>query len=46
VAPEGLLFIPSVASPSGAALLVVCNEVSGTTTIMRVTRPDAAAADR
>ena len=36
VAPEGLLFIPASASPSGAPLFVVCNEVSGTTTIMRV----------
>jgi hypothetical protein len=36
VAPEGLLFIPAAASPSGEPLVVVCNEVSGTTTIMRL----------
>ena len=36
VAPEGLLFIPASASPSGEPLVVVCNEVSGTTTLMRV----------
>jgi hypothetical protein len=36
VAPEGLLFIPAAASPSGEPLIVVCNEVSGTTTIMRL----------
>jgi hypothetical protein len=36
VAPEGLLFIPAAASPSGEPLIVVCNEVSGTTTVMRL----------
>jgi hypothetical protein len=36
VAPEGLLFIPASSSPSGEPLIVVCNEVSGTTTLMRV----------
>lgn len=43
VAPEGVLFIPAQASPSGAPLVVVCNEVSGTTTIMRI-QPSAAPA--
>lgn len=34
--PEGLTFIPATASPNGYPLLVVGNEISGTTTIFRV----------
>ncbi|MEF2280076.1 hypothetical protein V3W47_17425 [Deinococcus sp. YIM 134068] len=34
--PEGLLFIPAADSPDGQPLLVVANEVSGSTTLSRV----------
>lgn len=34
--PEGLLFVPAADSPNGKALLIVGNEVSGTTTIYQV----------
>jgi len=34
--PEGLVFIPATDSPGGEPLLVVANEVSGSTTVFRV----------
>jgi len=34
--PEGILFIPSSESPNGKALVVVGNEVSGTTTVYEI----------
>lgn len=36
--PEGLRFIPASDSPTGEALLVVANEISGTTTVYSVTQ--------
>jgi len=36
VGSEGVLLIPALESPDGSPLLVVCNEVSGTTTLIRV----------
>lgn len=37
LAPEGMTLIPAARAPGGAALLVVANEVSGTTSIFRLT---------
>jgi 2',3'-cyclic-nucleotide 2'-phosphodiesterase/3'-nucleotidase/5'-nucleotidase len=37
--PEGLLTIPSHASPTGQPLLIVCNEVSGTMTVVELSLP-------
>ena len=34
--PEGLAFIPAASSPTGAPLLAVANEVSGTTTLFSI----------
>ena len=34
--PEGLYFVPAADSPNGEALLIVGNEVSGTTAIMQI----------
>ena len=34
--PEGLLFIPAGASPNGKPLLVIGNEISGTTTLLQI----------
>lgn len=34
--PEGLFFIPAADSPNGEALLIVGNEVSGTTVVYHI----------
>jgi hypothetical protein len=39
--PEGILFIPAAQSPNGQPLLVVSNEISGTTTLYGLGRPRA-----
>ena len=38
--PEGIIFIKAVDSPTGGDLLVVGNEVSGTTTLYTVTQTE------
>lgn len=37
IAPEGLVFVPATASHTGKNMLIVSNEVSGTTTIYEIT---------
>lgn len=36
VGPEGLIFIPAEDSPNGQSLLVITNEVSGSTTVLAI----------
>ncbi|HNT77081.1 MAG TPA: hypothetical protein PKH77_18885 [Anaerolineae bacterium] len=36
VSPEGLKFVPAAYSPTGAALLVIANEISGSTAVYEV----------
>jgi hypothetical protein len=38
--PEGLTFIPAEESPQGRPLLVVANEVSGSTTVFEIAGAD------
>lgn len=35
--PEGMVFVPADDSPNGAPLLLVGNEISGTTAIFQIT---------
>jgi len=39
VSPEGMTFVPAAQSPNGTPLLLVANEVSGTTTVYEVRVP-------
>ena len=36
LAPEGIVFVPAEESPIGEPLLLVANELSGTTTVWRI----------
>jgi hypothetical protein len=36
LAPEGIVFVPASDSPTGAPLLLVANELSGSTTVFAV----------
>lgn len=40
VSPEGMVFVPAPQSPNGTPLLLVANELSGTTTIYEVRVPN------
>jgi LPXTG-motif cell wall-anchored protein len=39
VSPEGMIFVPGAQSPNGVPLLLVANELSGTTTVYEVRVP-------
>ena len=39
VSPEGMVFVPAAQSPNGTPLLLVANELSGTTTVYEVRVP-------
>ncbi|NJP07253.1 MAG: hypothetical protein HC837_17355 [Chloroflexaceae bacterium] len=43
LAPEGIIFIPASRSPNGNPLLVVANEVSGSTSIYQIDEPQPTA---
>ena len=47
VSPEGMFFVPAAASPKGKPMLIVANELSGTTTMyeVRVANPTSAPTD-
>ncbi len=36
--PEGMVFVPATSSPNGKPLLIVANEISGSTLILQVTK--------
>ena len=47
VSPEGMLFVPAALSPNGKPMLIVANELSGTTTMyeVQVANPSSAPTD-
>ena len=47
VSPEGIVFVPAAASPNSKPMLIVANELSGTTTMyeVRVANPTSAPTD-